>query len=199
MNAPVFLHGDAGRPARGIVCGWAPTGELLASLPNGTVARVADPARIELNTTPALTPEEIRELLAEARAEEPAPAVAAAPAPAALGGELVELLLAALPGDALDSTRHHGEVTDTVCVLFNAAQHGEPGTEALRAGFRAVAGWSKHIAGGRAAVHVCSYVNALTGRQLVELLGRMADAGVTNNGQAGDFFAALGRELRQAA
>ncbi|MFD4535658.1 hypothetical protein ACFWNL_18460 [Kitasatospora sp. NPDC058397] len=64
-NAPVFLHNDTGRPTRGIVCGWAPTtGALLVSLPGGAVAHVTDAARIELNTTPALSVEEMREILA---------------------------------------------------------------------------------------------------------------------------------------
>ncbi|MFD8597643.1 hypothetical protein ACFV1L_21835 [Kitasatospora sp. NPDC059646] len=70
-NARVLLHGTTGRPGRGIVAGWAPTGEVLVGLA-GRFVRVADPARIEIDTVPAITEAEYRELLAQAHAEEPA-------------------------------------------------------------------------------------------------------------------------------
>jgi len=123
---------------------------------------------------------------------------AAGQQPPTRGAELVELLLAALPGDVLDNAAQQELMTDVVCDLFHAASPEQPEYEALRAGFRAVAGWSKHIAGARASVSVCAHVNALAGREFAELLGRMVDDEVTNTGQAESWFFDLGRELRDA-
>ncbi|MFD9596797.1 hypothetical protein ACFWA9_29170 [Kitasatospora sp. NPDC059973] len=133
------------------------------------------------------------------RAREAAEEAGAAQQPATRGAELVALLLDVFPEDVATGAAQHQLMAEVVIDMFHASRPDQPEKEALRAGFRAVAGWSKHIAGGRASVPVCAHVNALPGRGFAELLGRMADAGVTNNGQAGDFFTDLGRELRAAA
>ncbi|MFF2548300.1 hypothetical protein ACFVUY_37885 [Kitasatospora sp. NPDC058063] len=198
-NAPVLLHNDTGRPTRGIVAGWAPTtGALLVSLPGGAVAHVTDAERVELSTTPALSAEEMRELLAAARAEEEPAAEAnqaAGPKPRTIGAELAALLLDTLPEDVLADDERHSLITDAVSELFVAAEPGGPGVETLHAGFRAVTGWSQQIAGGRAPKAVRDHVNAMTGREFAELLGRMADTDKTTPGWAAHFFADLGREL----
>ena len=180
LNAPVFLHGPNAHPGA-MVAGWnRTTGAVLVSVRGGGIVHVGDSAEIEI-----------------------APRIIAPPAPESRpvnrGAQLVEALLAVFPADLIDRGAQQQLMTDTVCDLFHTATPEQPEYEALRAGFRAVAGWSKHIAGGRASVRVCSHVNALTGRAFAELLGRMVNDEVTNTGQAEDWFANLGRELLEDA
>lgn len=68
-------------------------------------------------------------------------------------------------------------------------------TAILRPGFPVSLAWSKHVDGCRIDGFLHSRFDRMTPYQFCALLGRMVDAGVTNNGEGERFFDEMTRDL----
>lgn len=85
----------------------------------------------------------------------------------------------------------HQEILETVeYAITNSRDFSEAEIALYRAAWGAVCSWEKHITSGRASAEQCRYLNALSPWQLAQLLGEMADDGVTNTGQGERWFQA---------
>ncbi|MEY9839438.1 hypothetical protein [Streptacidiphilus sp. EB103A] len=63
----------------------------------------------------------------------------------------------------------------------------------FRSAFAAMCAWHKHIDGYRAHPALVLRINSMTPHQFCGLLGEMIDAGVSNNWEGEEFFAAMNR------
>lgn len=83
----------------------------------------------------------------------------------------------------------HAEVCEAVFYAATAPGYYSDEMQAdLRLAFAAVNGYEKHIRGFRASPAVVNQVSVLSAWRFVDMLARMIDAGVTNNGEAERFF-----------
>jgi hypothetical protein len=109
-----------------------------------------------------------------------------------------------LLADTLRTTFKVGNRTDLHTAMIeaveNAAQY--PGyysaekTAILRAAWGAALSYRKHVQGYRIDGLLAQHINGLSAWQFAALLGRMAEAGVSNTGEGETFFTALAREIR---
>jgi hypothetical protein len=78
---------------------------------------------------------------------------------------------------------------------FYPGIHGPERTEILRPGFAVALAWGKHVDGYRIDGVLRAELDKLSPWQFANLLGRMVDAGVTNNGEGERFFDAMTRTM----
>ena len=93
----------------------------------------------------------------------------------------------------------HRDMIEAICYAATLPGYYTGNTQQdLRAGWAAYLSYNKHIAGYRVDGALISHINGLTPWHFAALLGRMADAGITNVGEGETFFNNMARQLHTA-
>jgi hypothetical protein len=90
----------------------------------------------------------------------------------------------------------HLDMVEAVIECSQNSGYFSPGIEhALRPGYGAALSHEKHVQGHRIDCTLTRQINDMSPWQFAALLGRMADAGISNTGQGERFFASMADNL----